>query len=504
MIGYRRYIYYFAVLLALAAMAGCASASAPPVDLPAPVTGQIDISSPSAEGKVTITGSEGAVTGGATVLAINESAAETSLWQLTDFLFPKAYAQALPSVCDLAGRVCAVAESDGSFTMEIDAVVGDQIILVLIDEDGEEISDRTTVAVPAGSGIVACGSSFEGNLVDIADVGGVVYSLFEGSADSANKLIIGSSEFEIPGCYARDVAVIEESTGSILIAAVSSSDNTLWIGRWNGESLTLGLTYTMDIAPYRAAFAGDSTEVIVAGTGNSAQVDLISVADGSTTHSLTTNNTGENGITALNVIGPFADSGYLGIVVASDAAGYYLTFFLASSLANVTANPGEIFLSANAMGIGGDDPVVADASLGSDNGEIRFIISDRQSIDPAFRSIRVALSVQPIALSDNASSLNDLSIDSAYALEVLPSTFTYPRKYVQFSSGSTSNAYVLTDDSYLWRIGNCFSPGAMTQTFISLSSELPDPIAIAIDDTGTSLMGGNAAGTTADLSSYVP
>jgi hypothetical protein len=504
MISCRKYTWYFTALLTIAVMSCCAKASAPPVDLPAPVTGQIDVGAPDAEGKATITGNEGAVTGGSTVLAINESAVEASLWQVTDFLFSKAYAQTFPGVCDLEGRACAEAEADGSFTMQIDAVVGDQIILVLISSDGEEISERVTVSVPAGSGIQACGSGFEGSLVAIANVGGVVYSLFEGSTDSANKLIIGGSEFQIPGCYAKSIAAIEESTGSILIAAASDSDNKLWIGRWNGDNLTMGLTYATDIAPYKAAFAGDPAEVILAGAESSINVEAISVSDGSTTHSLTTNNTDETDVAALNIIGPFADGGYLGIVVARDSSGYYLTFFLASSLSNVTSNPGEIFLSASAMGIVGDDPVVADASLGSDSGEIRFIISDRQSIEPAFRSIRVAIGVQPIMFSDNASSFDGLSIDSAYATEAVPNTFTYPRSYVQFSSSSAANAYVLTDDSYLWRIENCFSPGAMVQTFISLTAELPDPIAIAIDDTGASLAGGNAAGTTADLSSYIP
>lgn len=495
---------FVVAVLTIAVMTCCAKASAPPVELPAPVTGQIDVGAPSAEGKATITGNAGAVTGGSTVLAINESAVTASLWQVTDLFFPKAYAQTLPAVCDLVGRACAAAESDGSFTMEIDAIVGDQIILVLIDEDGEEISDRVTVTVPAGSGIVACGSGFEGNLVAIANLGGVVYALHEGSTDYANRIFIGSQEFEIPGCYAKDIAVIEESAGSILIAVVSGTDNKLWIGRWNTANITMGLTYTTDITPEKLAFTDDPTEVIVAGVGNSVQVDLISIADGSTTHSLVTNNTNEAGVTALNAIGPFADGNYLGIVVASDASEYYLTFFLTSSLANVTSNPGEILLSANAMGIAGDDPVVADAGLGSDSGEIRFIISDRQSSDPAFRSIRVAIGVQPIMLSDNASSFDDLSIDSAYAIEVIPNTFTYPRSYVQFSSTAGANAYVLTDDSYLWRVENCFSVGAITQTFFSLSAELPDPIAIAIDGTGTSLTGGNAAGTTVDLSSYIP
>ena len=105
--------------LLLFAVAGCGSASAPPVDLPAPITGRIDVSSPDADGNVTITGSAGAVEGASLFMAVNESVSASL--QLLDALVPSAYAGSFPAVCYEAGHACAVAESDGSFVIILQA-----------------------------------------------------------------------------------------------------------------------------------------------------------------------------------------------------------------------------------------------------------------------------------------------------------------------------------------------------------------------------------------------
>ena len=503
MISRRKYIYYFAALLTIAVMTGCAGASAPPLDLPAPVTGQIDVSGPSAEGKATVTGNEGAVTGGSTVLAINDSEVEASLWQVTDFLFPKAYAQALPGVCDLVGRSCAEAGADGTFTLNIDAVVGDDIILVLISSDGEEISDRVTVTVPAGTGIEACGSGFEGSLVAIADVGGAVYSLFEGSEEKANVFKVGSQEFEIPGCYAKDIAVIEESSGTKLIAVVSSSDNTLWIGRWNGTSLTMGLTYTTDIEPQKAAFAGDSTEVIVSGKGNSLYVELISVADGSTINSIELPEISQDTVVALDTVGPFADGGYLGMIVGTNGTRYYLSFFNAENGDNITPG-GKINLVQTLWISINNDPEVTDAAIGVDpqaGDQVRFLFTDRVSLDPAFRYTPVSEDGTNISLNDGVGDLLSLAlpVNDIYSQDSLANT--YPLRFAEFTNSANPSVYILKDDGYLWTIENIF--GVPVPHLDSLALILPDALVIAIDETGTSLTGGNAAGTTTDLSSYI-
>ena len=506
MIRHYKYIGYVVALLTAVLIASCGGASAPPVDLPAPITGQIDASGPSADGKSTITGSAGSVTGGTIVLAINENTATSSLWRVTDFLFPKAYATALPSVCDLIGRVCVIAADDGSFTMEIDAVAGDTIILVLIDESGVEISDRVTIAIPAGEGIAACGSGVEGKLVALTNVSGTAYAFYEGSADSANKIVIDGQEFQVPGCYAQDIAVYETGTDSIMIATVSSFDKKLWIGLWNNADLIMGLTYTLDITPYKVAFGGDSTQVIVGGIGGSVHLELISVADGSTINSLILPNTDLNSVVALDTVGPFADGGYLGMIVGSDGIWYYLTFFHTSSFANVTSSS-EILLDMAAL-CTLYNPVVVDARFGIDTSAgdvVRFLFSDRVIDEPAFRSIQISTSgVTAITLGDNTSSFTELAFDTAYpAFSVLPTSTKYPHRFVQSSMGSDPTAYILTDDDYLWRITQCFDSVSVFQDFFSLSSVLLDPIAIAMDETGTSLIGGNSAGATTDLSSYI-
>lgn len=509
MIRNYKHIGYVVALFTAAFIASCGGASAPPVDLPAPVTGQIDISGPNADGKSTITGTAGAVTGGAIVLAINErieaAASESPLLKMLDAVVPTAYAgTTLPAVCDEPGHWCVIAEADGSFTMEIDAVVDDTIILVLIDESGVEISDRSSIVVPAGSGIAACGSGYEGNLVALTNLGGVVYALHEGSTDSANKIFIGSQEFEVPGCYAQDIAVFETSDGSILIAVVSSSDNKLWIGQWDGSNITLGLTYTLDIVPYKVAFGGDSTEVIVGGTGGSVHLELISVADGSTINSLALPNTDLNSVVALDTVGPFADGGYLGLIVGSDGTWYYLTFFHASTFTNVTSSSGEIPLDSGTL-ILSDDPEVADAHFGinaSAGNAVRFLFSDHFSFSPAFRNNPIGIPGFPaVNLGFNASSLSSLTLGTP-TVSIAQSATKYPHRFVPAPLSTPPTAYVLTDDGYLWRIIDYLSAGA-TQDLFSLSSILPDPVAIAIDETGTSLIGGNAAGTTADLSSYI-
>ena len=151
----------FMTFILMATAAGCGgttavgAATAPPVDLPAPVVGRIDVGTPDATGKSTITGTPGAVEADTIVMAINENLEVASaLWKVTDALFPAAYAQSLPSVCSETGHACTTSASDGSFELQIDASIGDSIIIVLLDEEGQRrVVAETAVVAPVGDEI---------------------------------------------------------------------------------------------------------------------------------------------------------------------------------------------------------------------------------------------------------------------------------------------------------------------------------------------------------------
>ncbi|HPM42044.1 MAG TPA: hypothetical protein PLY45_06380, partial [bacterium] len=131
-------------------LAGCGSqASAPPVDLPAPVAGFIEVSSPDADGNVTVTGSEGAVPGGAIVMIVNESASASLIAPMIGAFVSEAYAaDDLPAICSEPGHSCTVADSDGKFVVVIAAAEGDTLTIGIIDSEGNWISELLTESVP--------------------------------------------------------------------------------------------------------------------------------------------------------------------------------------------------------------------------------------------------------------------------------------------------------------------------------------------------------------------
>jgi len=210
-----------------------------------------------------------------------------------------------------------------------------------------------------------------------------------------------------------------------------------------------------------------------------------------------------NTVVAMDTIGPFADGGYLGIIVGSDGTWFYATMFHATTLTNVTSG-GQFPLTMGTWPSLTYDPEVADAALGYDhqtgNG-IRFLFTDRVGPDPAFRWCSIGTSGTQISLDDNAASFESLIL-----LGVINGTASalnkYPQRFAKYIQNTEQTVYILRDDGYLWRIELVF--GAATENFFSLTSVLSDPLVIAIDAMGTSLTAGNAAGTTADLSSYIP
>lgn len=144
------------VLAGVSGEFGCSSgASAPPVSLPAPVSGRLTVTSPDEDGVALVIGDEGAVPADSVVHVVNESQTSASLIDFSELIaaldfFPAAEAQAsLPETCSRAFHGCAIADADGAFEIEINASQDDSIVVGILDQaTGTTISERTRQPVP--------------------------------------------------------------------------------------------------------------------------------------------------------------------------------------------------------------------------------------------------------------------------------------------------------------------------------------------------------------------
>lgn len=224
---------FYGVPFLILTAGGCSqSASAPPVSLPAPVTGRITVTSPDEDGAALVTGDENSVSAGALVQAINETEAGSTALFL-DSLFPTAWAQgSLPAVCSLPFHACAYAEADGTFEIEISASEGDDISVEEIDPtSGTATTERIrrpvpqnflrfarpvvdTAVLPAANKLYALmGNNLENpdnGLVAIVDLGteGRTRVPFDG-ADPARLVIhTGSRQGAVADTRGRFVAIV--------------------------------------------------------------------------------------------------------------------------------------------------------------------------------------------------------------------------------------------------------------------------------------------------------
>lgn len=498
-------------ILAGAFFTGCGSVSAPPVDLPAPVVGRIDAGGPSDAGKSTITGQPGAIDqaaidAGAIVLAENQRLAGTqsSLWKITDALFTSAYAQEVPfpSVCSQTGRACALPESDGSFSVEVDAVVGDTIDVYMIYADsGAQRSSIVTVTIPAGSNVASCEStSATGKLMDLLNVGGTPFVLFEGNGTQPNTLTIGADAFSVPGCYAHSMAFYPFAQDDILIAMASANDNILWVGRWNGSQIVMGRTFVLEasVIPQKVVFDGDPTAFLL-GVYNSStsesQVKRIAVADGTEGSTYTVSVSSLMSTLALRTIGPFADSNYLGMVVnGSGGSDTLISFFETSSMGDANGPFGPYGIN-NDIGLQYSDPTsyyTTDVRFGlNPTGNIvKVLIADRGNQTFYVATVQFHSSGTPITLSDSAGSFGtDLQpASNGVSDEIMPSPTVTPRKFA-VGVATDPMVYVLTDESILWKLFNYPLGGSANQQQLPLSGYgITDPIGIAVDDVVQSLI----------------
>jgi hypothetical protein len=331
---------------------GCGSVSAPPVELPAPITGRVDVSAPDASGNVTITGTEGAVTEDNIVMVVDETLVGTVSMRILNNLIQAAYAADgdLPSICTETGHACALATSDGSFTVIIPASVGDSLAIGLINKSGKFISDLLRVVVPESgtpSPSENCLSEgVTGAVVDIkiAFTGGIPVMLKQGSATTTNQLVVGypsSTTVSISGCYAHSLDILHTALGD-MIAVTSKEDKILWAGRLVNGEVRDSRHFKLGDEPMHIAYVDLPTQPIIAlKTSDTVKLARISTSEGNIMEEMIivqANAIPVSGLTRslkLDVVPLSVSFGhYLGLLITDDgnSANSYLTLFQADGI----------------------------------------------------------------------------------------------------------------------------------------------------------------------------
>ena len=334
--------------LLLIACAGCGAAGAPPVDLPAPITGRVDVSAPDDAGNIAITGTEGAVDGSVLVMAVDETGSGVISLRLLDLLISPAYAagESFPPICDTAWHACSYAAADGSFTIYLKASIGDAIAIGVIDPvSGYFISELLRVTVPeSGTPDPAANCSGQGVSGQIADLAiapstGTPLLLRQGNDAQTNTITIGAgsgSSVAITGCHAYGLAVIGSLSGDIVVAT-SKEDKVLWAGRLVNGVLRDRRSFQLADEPMHAAFTENQSAPIVAmGVGATVELHHLSLADNTALKSIAIDRpppamTRSTALRMMQMEGTEA----LGLLVtdSGDPTDAYVTLFKADKLA---------------------------------------------------------------------------------------------------------------------------------------------------------------------------
>jgi len=471
------------VIVLCAFAAGCGGASAPPIDLPAPVTGQIDISTPNAAGKSTVTGSAGAVPGGSYVLVINErievAQNASPLIRLMDALVPSAYATAtLPDICDLLGHWCIVAGDDGSFELTIDAYINDSIIIVIVDGWGNEISERLIRNVPASDQeIAACPDvNVHGNLTGLANPDGIPLGLYEGSDISSNVLLMTdttsgeSLTIPLPGCHAKGFTFLPYAGEGGRVVVISSDDQLMWIGTWDGEFLINAQTFDLEGVPIGITHIGEENCVAVTfKTTAGFAVGIVSVTDGSVGTSYDIPNpTVPTSATltrliAMRTIGPFADDAFMiGLLTQTDALNSYLTLLDSSNLndlGNIYLVPGTFFFTD-----------LSDLEFAIGDTELVYALIDNHG--DGFIHVRgFSDAAMSLTLTTRLDSIAPLSFDSNSSVEKdIGYTDVAPiRIALNYDASSKAVAYAITGTNSVLKITDFLTPIAAETSFFDVS-----------------------------------
>jgi hypothetical protein len=510
-------------IIAFTFIAGCGTVAAPPIDLPAPVTGRITSGGPDLSSKATFTGGAGAIPQEAIdvgVIVVAENTRITGnrtslLWDITDSVFSPAYAQVtedFPPLCSQSGYGCAIPGSDGSFTVQVDAYVDDIIDIYVANPDtGIRMGAIAQLTVPTGPTTDCTDSSAEGMLADMKNVGGVPFTLFEGLGAQSNQLIIGSDIFDLPGCYAKSLAVLATMPDDVFIAAISSSDKLLWLGHWNGTTLTIGKVINLTDIPEAVAIAGDPAYTHVAMRKTSGfTVEKIQNIDGNSASTLPIPEPiSLTDIKVLRTFGPFADNNYIGGVIAVGPGGLgpeaYLTFFHAESLNPLTAFVDGIFLGSD-MFLSIDPYEIVDMQFAldinqSDRALVLFIDRMYQALYATRLIINSTLAFIEPATTNAADLPEDLGLDYDPAFDLVSISNVMPRRFAVGVSGTTLTAYVITDENALFKIQD-YTAGLSAITTETAVSGAGDLWAIDIDDIAESvLVGDRILNDVVDLSS---
>jgi hypothetical protein len=347
----------FLVMTCLIAACGSTQSYAPPVDLPAPITGRVTISDPDAEGNVTVRGSAGAVEASSVVLAVNENLAggTSAIQKVVGLFVGDAMAQgSFPATCHELGHACAWSEDDGSFELEIPAEVGDPIVLGLIDPDtGEYISEllRRVVGEDTDDQANCAGHDLTGKAVDaiVLPKGGEPVLLRQGNDERTNQLAIGYDTpvtLTIGGCYAHSLAAAANSDGDNVVVVTSQDDGTIWTGIISGTEVVSQGAYEIDYDPMHVIFPTSTSEdaIVAIKTSTSVSIAHFSTADGSISDITKLTTSGANGASSTVISGlensegidvvTMDDGHVLGAILVNkgNASESYVAFFNAETL----------------------------------------------------------------------------------------------------------------------------------------------------------------------------
>lgn len=175
--------------------------SAPPISLPAPVTGRLTVTSPDGNYASLIIGDEQAVPSLKTVMAVNDTQAAIALasdWMtsfsiaaLLDILIPAAAADApLPDICSQPYHACGSATDAGSFEFALTGKIGDSVSISIIDATtGVILSETTHRVIPPNVRALPRRVNHVAYLLDAKNKKGVLYSLMSASGSNPNGLV---------------------------------------------------------------------------------------------------------------------------------------------------------------------------------------------------------------------------------------------------------------------------------------------------------------------------
>jgi len=493
------------------AACGTSSISAPLVDLPAPITGRVVVSSPDANGYVKVTGTAGAVPGGSLVMAVNESVTAIRISGILNLFVKDSYAQEtqLPAICNEAGHACAFADENGEFVLLLKAAVGDSIAIYIIDLDGNIRSPALRIAVPELLANCA-GKEVTGRAVDIAILppDGIPVLLKQGSDTTTNQIVVGSTSpttIDIPGCYAHSIAIVPTTTDFTAVVT-SKDDKKLLVGHLIDGALQDTHEFSLDAVgePMHVAFADSTDEVIVAiRTSSSVELDRISLTNGSVIGTPMKPMAALGPIkglvrsTGLDIMPMDPSVGhYLGLLIsdAGSATSAYLTIFQADGIIHKATWAVAEFVNFN-----NNPPVdgIADAALFKIipvSGPTLVYIALLNSTDQFFHSLHKYMilnpddSNRPLTFDWDISTIqrfNALQIDLSFELP------TVVLRNIVVSESSPSNPIAIISDAngdlYRKDLSTTDIPGSTTW-----AGSGHDISAIAIDDISHTFFGADA------------